>query len=194
MAAKPAASHLKQPYPEPDPLAYTNYQREIYSSLRSPIFSTKPSEWESLACARVPAPNFGYVFGSASSGRTHAANVSAFNRYRLRPHMLVNATRRDMSVELFDTRYNSPLLVAPVGVQKIMHEDAEEATAKACEKVGMPMILSSAATRTIEEVAQANGSGDRWYQLYWPKRECYLFLGHQPDPSSSHSCMCLPPT
>jgi lactate 2-monooxygenase len=91
--------------------------------------------------------------------------------------MLVNATRRDMSVELFGKRYNSPLIVAPVGVQKIMHEDAEEATAKACEKVGVPMILSSAATRTIEEVATVNGNGDRWYQLYWPKRECSFSFG-----------------
>jgi isopentenyl diphosphate isomerase/L-lactate dehydrogenase-like FMN-dependent dehydrogenase len=83
--------------------------------------------------------------------------------------MLVNATRRDMSIELFGTRYNSPLLVAPVGVQNIMHPDAEEATARACQELEVPMILSSAATRTIEQVAKANGSGHRWYQLYWPR-------------------------
>jgi isopentenyl diphosphate isomerase/L-lactate dehydrogenase-like FMN-dependent dehydrogenase len=83
--------------------------------------------------------------------------------------MLVNATRRDVSVELFGTVYPSPFLAAPVGVQSLMHTDAEEATAKACAKVGVPMILSTAATRTIEEVATANGDGHRWFQLYWPK-------------------------
>ena len=83
--------------------------------------------------------------------------------------MLVNATRRDMSVDLFGTTYRSPILAAPVGVQNIMHSDAEEATAKACQNVKVPMILSTAATRTIEQVATANGDGDRWYQLYWPK-------------------------
>jgi lactate 2-monooxygenase len=83
--------------------------------------------------------------------------------------MLVNATRRDLSVNLFGTTYNSPLLVAPVGVQNIMHSDAEEATARACQKLKVPMILSTAATRTIEQVAEANGNGDRWFQLYWPK-------------------------
>ena len=86
--------------------------------------------------------------------------------------MLVNATRRDTSVSLFGTRYASPLLVAPVGVQSIMHSDGEAATARACEKVGVPMILSTASTRTIEEVATANGMGDRWFQLYWPKPQC----------------------
>ncbi|OCT51269.1 putative lactate 2-monooxygenase PB1A11.03 [Cladophialophora carrionii] len=169
MANKEETAKLNQPYTEPDPNNYSAYQREIYSSLRAPIFSTKPSEWEALARATVPASNFGYVYGSASSGSTHAANIAAFDRYRIRPHMLVNATRRDMSIELFGKKYNSPLLLAPVGVQKIMHEDAEEATARACEKVGIPMILSSAATRTIEQVAEANGSGARWYQLYWPR-------------------------
>lgn len=163
------ARKWNRPYETPDPEALSNYQREIYSAFRAPIFSTKPTEWEALARETVPAANFGYVFGSASSQRTYAANLKAFNRYRLRPSMLVNATRRDMSVNLFGTTYKSPLLVAPVGVQNIMHADAEEATARACKNVGVPMILSTAATRTIEQVAEANADGDRWYQLYWPK-------------------------
>lgn len=50
-----------------------------------------------------------------------------------------------------------------------MHADAEEATAKACLATSTTMILSTAATRTIEQVASANGNGHRWYQLYWPK-------------------------
>lgn len=85
--------------------------------------------------------------------------------------MLVNATHRDLSVTLFGKRYASPLLVAPVGVQEILHRDAELATARACKKVGVPMILSTAATRTIEQVAGELGDADRWYQLYWPKSE-----------------------
>jgi lactate 2-monooxygenase len=54
-------------------------------------------------------------------------------------------------------------------VQKIMHKDAESATASACQKLGIPMILSTSATRTIEQVAEVNGDGHRWYQLYWPR-------------------------
>ncbi|KAK5021800.1 hypothetical protein LTS07_010695 [Exophiala sideris] len=169
MARKSQPDQWNQPYTEPDPNNYSAYQREIYGGLRNPIFSTKPAEWEALARSKVPAGNFGYVYGSASSGQTNLSNLAAFDRYRLRPKMLVNATRRDLNVELFGTKYNSPLLVAPVGVQNIMHKDAEEATAKACRNVGIPMILSSAATRTIEQVAEASSDSDRWYQLYWPK-------------------------
>jgi lactate 2-monooxygenase len=56
-----------------------------------------------------------------------------------------------------------------------VHPDAEEATARACAAVKVPMILSTAATRSIEQVATANGDGDRWYQLYWPKPQADEF-------------------
>ncbi|KAE9974564.1 hypothetical protein BLS_003076 [Venturia inaequalis] len=160
---------LAQPYATPDPGAYTNYQREIYSNFRAPKFSTRPEEWENAARSKIPEPNFLYVFGSASTGRTYKSNLDAFDRYRLRPRMLVNATRRDVTITLFGRKYDSPVLVAPIGVQSILHEDGEEATARACRQVNVPMILSTAATRTIEQVAAANGSGPRWFQLYWPK-------------------------
>ncbi|KAG9192833.1 FMN-dependent alpha-hydroxy acid dehydrogenase [Alternaria panax] len=166
---KPLAKTEETTYYEPDPDSYVSYQRKIYASLRTPKYSTKPAQWEAAARAAVPLPNFLYVNGSASSESTCAANMSAFERYRLRPWMLVKATRRDMSVEIFGRKYKSPLLVAPIGVQEILHADAEEATARACAAVKVPMILSTAATRSIEQVAQANGDGDRWYQLYWPK-------------------------
>jgi lactate 2-monooxygenase len=160
---------LVKSYATPDPNAYTNYQREIYGSFRAPKFSTKPEEWEKAARSKIPEPNFLYVLGSASKGRTYTANIDAFDRYRLRPRMLVNATRRDVSINLFGRKYDSPLLVAPIGVQSILHADGEEATARACRDLNVPMILSTAATRTIEQIAAANGSGPRWYQLYWPR-------------------------
>ncbi|TLD39382.1 hypothetical protein E2P81_ATG00369 [Venturia nashicola] len=112
--------------------------------------------------------NFLYVFGSASTGRTYKSNLDAFDRYRLRPRMLVNATRRDVSTTLFGRKYYSPIFGAPIGVQSILHHDGEEATARACRDVNVPMILSTAAT-TMEQVAAANLSGPRWYQLYWPR-------------------------
>jgi lactate 2-monooxygenase len=152
----------------PDPESFTQYQREIYASLRAPKFTTKPRLWESQARDIIPSPNFEYIHGSASQESTYAANLSAFERYRLRPSMLNQVTRRDLSVELFGHRYKSPLLVAPIGVQEIAHQDAEEATARACASANIPMILSTAATRSIEQVAKANGEGDRWFQLYWP--------------------------
>jgi lactate 2-monooxygenase len=168
------------------PKAYAAYQRELYGRMRPPPFTTNSTAWEGLAKRLVPHGNFFYVAGSAGQSRTCTANTDAFDRYRWRPRMLVDATVRDCSVTLFGKKYPNPLLVAPIGVQEIMHKDAEEATARACKDVGIPMVLSTAATRTIEQVAAANGDGTRWFQvshpvhrafcqahacpqLYWPK-------------------------
>lgn len=168
-ATSPTTTANSPPAYEPDPAAHVAYQRQIYAALRPPKYSTKPTQWEAAARAAVPLPNFLYTHGAASTESTHVANRAAFERFRLRPSMLVQATRRDMSVQLFGRRYPSPLLAGPIGVQETMHPDAEEATARACRALGVPMILSTAATRTIEQVAAANGDGPRWFQLYWPK-------------------------
>lgn len=58
--------------------------------------------------------------------------------------------------------------MAPIGVQGIVHDDKEIGLSSACAELGVPFILSTAATSTIEEVAQASGKGPRWFQLYWP--------------------------
>jgi lactate 2-monooxygenase len=58
--------------------------------------------------------------------------------------------------------------MAPIGVQAIFHEDKETGLASVCSEIGVPFILSTASCSSIEEVAEANGKGPRWYQLYWP--------------------------
>jgi lactate 2-monooxygenase len=90
----PSKSSVDRPYDVPEAEAPSAYQRDIYSGFKKPIFSTKPSEWERLAKIKVPEGNYGYVYGSASSGTTYTANLAAFDRYRLKPKMLVNATIR----------------------------------------------------------------------------------------------------
>lgn len=72
-----------------------------------------------------------------------------------------------MQTTLFGVTHPSPLIVAPIGCQGILHADGELATARAAGGLGIPMILSGAATKSIEAVAKANAQGHRWYQLYW---------------------------
>ena len=59
--------------------------------------------------------------------------------------------------------------MAPIGVQGIFHDDKETGLSSACAEVGVPYVFSTAATSSIEEVAQASGKGPRWFQLYWPR-------------------------
>jgi lactate 2-monooxygenase len=97
------------------------------------------------------------------------ANREAFERWRIVPRMLRDIERRDLSTTIVGTKMPAPVLLGPVGVQSIVHDQGEVAVARAAEGLGVPMVLSTASSFTLEEVAEANGDGPRWFQLYWPR-------------------------
>ncbi|MFE0024670.1 lactate 2-monooxygenase [Amycolatopsis sp. NPDC059021] len=150
---------------------FGGYQNEIYLQGLGgtyPPCSTDATKLEASAQQVLGAGPFSYVAGAAGSGATARANREAFDRWRLVPRMLTGATDRDLSTTLFGTSLPAPVLVAPVGVQSIVHAEAESASARAAASVGLPYILSTASSTSIEDVAAANGDGQRWFQLYWP--------------------------
>jgi isopentenyl diphosphate isomerase/L-lactate dehydrogenase-like FMN-dependent dehydrogenase len=75
---------------------------------------------------------------------------------------------RDLSLELLGTPMPAPILLAPIGVQTLLHDEGELATARAAAEIALPLITSTASATPLEQVAEANGDGPRWYQLYWP--------------------------
>ena len=85
------------------------------------------------------------------------------------PRMLRPTTHRDLRTELFGHKLDSPLLMAPIGVQTIFHQDKELGAAEIATNLGIPYILSTASSSSIEEVATASGTGIRFFQLYWPQ-------------------------
>ncbi|MEO5509012.1 MAG: lactate 2-monooxygenase [Longimicrobiales bacterium] len=109
----------------------------------------------------------GYVYGSAGGGSTALANRAAFEQWRIVPRVLRDVSQRDLHVDLLGHTLDYPLLLAPVGVLGIVHPDGEIAVARASLAAGVPMILSTVSSHTIEDVAAANGDGTRWFQLYW---------------------------
>ena len=115
---------------------------------------------------------YDYVAGGAGSEDTTRANREAFYRWRIVPRMLRDVAKRDLSVELFGARLPAPILLGPVGVQEIVHKDADVASVRAATSLGLPFVLSTMSSRTIEEVAQAADNvavSPRWFQLYWGK-------------------------
>jgi isopentenyl diphosphate isomerase/L-lactate dehydrogenase-like FMN-dependent dehydrogenase len=150
---------------------FAAYQNEIYLQGLGgavPPFTTDPNALEDSARSRLGPGPFWYVAGGAGSGATVRANREAFDRVRIVPRMLTDATERHLGVTVLGTELPAPVVLAPVGVQSILHPDGELATARAAAELGVPMVLSTASSHTIEEVAQASGDGPRWYQLYWP--------------------------
>ena len=81
--------------------------------------------------------------------------------------MLTGNTQRDLSVEVLGTHSPAPFLLAPVGVLSIAHPEGEMAVARAAAALGIPFCLSTAASSSIEDIAQAMGDAPRWFQLYW---------------------------
>jgi lactate 2-monooxygenase len=120
--------------------------------------------------AEVLSPQaYDYVAGSASGERTARANLVAFDRWRIVPRMLRDVSERDLTVELFGRTLPVPVLLGPVGVQNIIHPDAEVAVGRAAASLGIPFVLSTVSSRPIEEVAQAMAGAPCWFQLYWGK-------------------------
>lgn len=123
-------------------------------------------DWEARARAALPAGPYWYVAGGAGAGDTMRANREAFFRWQIRPRVARDVSARDIGVTLFDKRLQSPFLLAPVGVQGILHVEGELAVARAAASTGTPFILSNVSSFTIEQVATAAGDGLRWFQLY----------------------------
>jgi len=161
------------------PLA--NYANEIYLQGLGdvlPAFTTDTCRLEESARSVMEPGPFWYVAGGAGSGATVRANREAFDRWRLVPRMLRDATNRSLATTVLGTSMPAPVLLGPVGVQSIIHPDGELATARAAAEVGLPMVMSTASSYSIEDVAEASGDGARWFQLYWPNDPdvCASFL------------------
>jgi lactate 2-monooxygenase len=157
---------------EPQPL-FGDYYREIYAKgMLAGERPTLPMAWAELeAAARESLDEraIAYIFGGAGSEDTMRENLEAFRRWRIVPRVLrQDLSARDLSLELIGTPMPAPVLLAPIGVQTLLHEDGELATARAAASLGLPLITSTASATPLEQIAEENGDSPRWYQLYWP--------------------------
>ncbi|MFF2553359.1 alpha-hydroxy-acid oxidizing protein [Nocardia sp. NPDC058058] len=160
--------------------SFVDFQNEIYLSGLAgnvPALPMTAAGLEARAREVLEPAAFAYVAGSASSERTAANNLHAFEKYRLMPRVLRGTSgpdARDLSVEVLGTHLAAPILTAPIGVLGLLHERGETVVADVTRELGIGMVLSTAGSSTIEEAGAL--AGDWWYQLYWPS-----------DPELAHS-------
>ena len=169
-------------------------QFEVYQTMPNPSsdrLSVVYEEWEAQAREVLKDGPYYYVAGGAGGERTMKANLQAFDRWKIVPRMLRNVENRDLSVELFGRSYDFPMLLAPVGVQSIIHEGGELASAKACAAMGIPYVTSSASTVPMETIAEAMGDAPRWFQLYWSKDEDITASFLKRAEASGHSAIVV---
>src|SRR5690349_530557 len=118
-----------------------------------------------IARRRVPGFVFEYVESGAEDEMTIACNREALAQLRLMPQTLVNTSGRHLRSSILGQPANAPLVIAPPGLNGLLHADGDVALARAAAKLGIPYTLSTVSTTRLEEVASRAG-GRLWMQLY----------------------------
>ncbi len=160
-----------------------DWQLQIYLGGLTGVMPELPmttAEMEARAHEVLSPQIWSYVSGGAGNEHTQRANVGAFEQWGLMPRVLRGAAMRDVSVELFGTRYETPLMLSPIGVIALCEESGhgDLATARASASTGVPMVASTLMEDPLEDVAAALGDTPGWFQLYPPsdREVCESFV------------------
>jgi 4-hydroxymandelate oxidase len=121
---------------------------------------------EARAAERLEQLAFDYIAGGAGDEVTLAANVAAWERLRIRPHVLRDMSAVDTTTTILGREVLTPVAVAPTAMHRFACEEGEPATARAAATAGALMVVSMAANTPLEEVALAAPGAPRWQQMY----------------------------
>lgn len=139
------------------------------------------ADYAPLARARLDPAVWDHFDSAAGAGITRRANREAWDALELWPRALRPLKGLHTSIELLGRRWPSPLLVAPMALQKLAHPDGELGMALAASAQGAGMVLSTQSSIAMEAITRSvladAGRGPLWFQLYLqPERDRTLEL------------------
>jgi 4-hydroxymandelate oxidase len=146
----------------PDPMIWAPAGGDL---IDDPKRAINVFDFEPVARQNVPPAHFGYMASGLDDEVTLRANREGFLKFQLMPHRLNDVSKVDTSVELFGTKYDSPIFVCPTGGNQFFHPDGELAVAKAARAGNHLQILSTSSNFSVEDVTKARGA-PIWFQLY----------------------------
>jgi 4-hydroxymandelate oxidase len=146
----------------PDPMIWAPASGEL---INSPKDAINVFDFEPVARNNAPPAHFGYMASGLDDEVTLRANREGFLKFQLLPRRLNDVSKIDTSVELFGTRYDSPIFVCPTGGNMFFHPDGEVAVAKAARAGNHLQILSTSSNYSVDDVTKARGA-PIWFQLY----------------------------
>lgn len=123
------------------------------------------NDLEAEAAKVIPKGAFAYISAGSDNQVSLRDNLAAFERIQLRPHYLVGKGAPETAINLFGQDLSMPVITAPMGAHGLAHVSAEIGTARGTAAAGTLMTVSTAANRTLEDVAAAS-TGPKWFQLY----------------------------
>lgn len=106
-----------------------------------------------------------FIAGGSGAEATVAANRAALDRTAIVPRVLRGVPDPDPATTLFGSQARLPLAVAPMAYQRLFHPGGEIAVARAAAAAGVPFVISTLSSTSLEELAEIGG--ERWFQLYW---------------------------
>ena len=118
-----------------------------------------------IARRRVPGFVFEYVESGAEDEATVTRNRAALEELRLVPQTLVDTSARHLGTTILGRPASAPLVIAPTGLNGLLHFEGDVVLARAAAQLGIPYTLSTVSTTRLEEVASRAG-GRLWMQLY----------------------------
>jgi len=113
---------------------------------------------------RLPKSVYGALIAGAEKGISLQDNLSSFDQLGLSPHIAGLSSTRDLTTSVMGCELPFPVIISPTGVQAV-HPDGEVAVARAAANLGLPMGLSSFASKPIEDVCAVNSQV--FFQMYW---------------------------
>lgn len=154
-------------------MSYGDYGNEIYLTGLRGVLPKLPIDIRMLERKAVeawPDSIASYVQGGCGDERTQNLNVSAFEKWGFVPRMMVDGTKRDLTVQLFGMTLPSPIFMAPIGILGICSQDGhgDLAAARAAAKTGVPMVASTLSADPLESVSPLFGDVPGFFQLYTP--------------------------
>jgi isopentenyl diphosphate isomerase/L-lactate dehydrogenase-like FMN-dependent dehydrogenase len=122
-------------------------------------------DFEPVARAKLPPWHWAWLSTGGDGSETMQANREGFDRYQIRARRLVDVSKVDTSVHLFDKSWETPIFLSPVGGHRTYNPDGELATARAAKSKRHLQVLSTVTTTSVEDVNAARGE-PVWFQLY----------------------------
>ena len=146
--------------------------------------------YEQLAKEHLSQMAFDYYSSGAWDEVTLRDNLAAFTKVKLRPKMLVDVSNINLTTQVLGESLQLPLLIAPMAFQCLADPEGEIATALAAEIAGVGMVLSTLATKSLEEVATV-ANGLQWFQLYIHKDQGLTQALVQRAYTAGYKAICL---
>jgi L-lactate dehydrogenase (cytochrome) len=139
---------------------------------------------------KLPAPIYHYLDGGADDEVSLRRNTSDFDRYALLPSVLVDVSEISLKTKLLGVDVDVPLLLSPTGMSRLFHRGKELSAARAAKAVGAFYSLSTMATTSLEDVAQAS-TGPKMFQVYIFKDRGLTRELVQRCKESNYDALCL---